>query len=155
MTNIEPEEDFLRVSDFIKDEDIEPEEDVFKEDVFKEDVWLDYIPENSIYISKTAEGKEYANVVVGVWYSTKHTATLVVNPNQIFDAKRKDGSTVEGYKNILLGKEDEIREIPIYEISNNIADGLPSCIKMWMKNREIAEAVTEAHKAYEKYKAKA
>ena len=120
-------------------------------------VWLNYVSEKMIHIYKTKNrgGKEFASISIKCPQSKTGFATLAVNLKQIFNTTRKDGSIVEGYKNILLGKEDEIREIPIYKISNNIADGLPSCIKMWMKNREIAEAVTEAHKAYEKYKANA
>jgi len=165
MTNNEPEEDFLRVSDFIKDddEDIEPEEDVFKEDVSKEDVskedvWLDYIPENSIYISKTAEGKEYANVIINFFLSKTGMTVLVVNPEQVIDVTRKDGSIVEGYKNVLLGAEDETRKISVSYLGS-IRDGLPHSRKLLMTNSDIAKAVTEAHKeahmAYIKAKAKA
>jgi hypothetical protein len=153
MANNEPEEDFLRVSDFIKDEDIEPEEDVFKEDV-----WLDYIPENDICISKTAEGKEYANVVINFFLSKTGMTVLVVNPEQVIDVTRKDGSIVEGYKNVLLGAEDETRKISVSYLGS-IRDGLPHSRKLLMTNSDIAKAVTEAHKeahmAYIKAKAKA
>lgn len=155
MTNNEPEEDFIRVSDFIKDddEDIEPEEDVFKEDV-----WLDYIPEDEICISKTAEGKEYANVVINFFLSKTGMTVLVVNPEQVIDVTRKDGSIVEGYKNVLLGAEDETRKISVSYLGS-IRDGLPHSRKLLMTNSNIAKAVTEAHKeahmAYIKAKAKA
>lgn len=155
MANNEPEEDFVRISDFIKydDEDIEPEEDVFKEDV-----WLDYIPENDICISKTAEGKEYANVVINFFLSKTGMTVLVVNPEQVIDVTRKDGSIVEGYKNVLLGAEDETRKISVSYLGS-IRDGLPHSRKLLMTNSDIAKAVTEAHKeahmAYIKTKAKA
>ena len=155
MANNEHEEDFIRVSDFIKDddEDIEPEEDVFKEDV-----WLDYIPENDICISKTAEGKEYANVVINFFLSKTGMTVLVVNPEQVIDVTRKDGSIVEGYKNVLLGAEDETRKISVSYLGS-IRDGLSHSRKLLMTNSDIAKAVTEAHKeahmAYIKAKAKA
>ena len=155
MTNNKIDKDFIRVSDFIEydDEDIEPEEDVFKEDV-----WLDYIPENDICISKTAEGKEYANVVINFFLSKTGMTVLVVNPEQITNATRKDGSIVEGYKNVLLGAEDETRKISVSYLGS-IRDGLPHSRKLLMTNSDIAKAVTEAHKeahmTYIKAKAKA
>lgn len=123
-------------------------------------VWLNYVSEKMIRIYKTKNrgGKEFASISIKCPQSKTGFATLAVNLKQIFNTTRKDGSIVEGYKNVLLGAEDETRKISVSYLGS-IRDGLPHSRKLLMTNSDIAKAVTEAHKeahmAYIKAKAKA
>ena len=112
--------------------------------------WLNYTSEKMIHINKTGEGKEFANISISCPQSKTGIATLAVNLGQVIDATRKDGTVVEGYKNILLGGEDKTRKVSVATNKKGT-----SYKQIEMTNGEIAKIVAEARKAYRASQAEA
>lgn len=112
--------------------------------------WLNYTSEKMIHINKTAEGKEFANISISCPQSKTGIATLAVNLGQVLDSTRKDGTVVEGYKNILLGDADKTRKVSIATNKKGT-----SYKTVEMTNGEIAQTVADARKAYRAAQAEA
>ena len=105
--------------------------------------FMNYVSEKCIHINKTAEGKEFANISISCPKSKTGMASLAVNLGQVRPATKRDGSVAEGYKNILLGKEDGVRQV---NVATNKKGTNWKTIKM--TNKEIADMVADQRKAY-------
>ena len=112
--------------------------------------WLNYVSAKMIHINKTAEGKEFANISIACPQSKTGFATVAVNLGQILDSTKKDGSVVDGMKNILLGAPEKTRKV---SVATNKKGGQYKTVEM--TNEAIAAMVTEERKAYRAAQAQA
>ncbi len=109
----------------------------------KTNTWMNYISEKMIHVNKTGEGKEFANISIACPKSKTGLATIAVNLGQVIDATKKDGSIVEGMKNILLGDPAKTRKV---SVATNKKGSNYKTIEM--TNQEIAEMVLAERQAY-------
>lgn len=116
----------------------------------KTNAWMNYVSEKMIHINKTAEGKEFANISIACPQSKTGLATIAVNLGQVIDATKKDGSIVEGMKNILLGDPEKTRKVSI--ATNKKGTNYKT---VEMSNADIAAMVLAERKAYRASKAEA
>lgn len=105
--------------------------------------WLNYVSQKMIHVNKTADGKEFGNISIACPKSKTGLATIAVNLGQIIDATKKDGSVVEGMKNILLGDPTKTRKV---SIATNKKGSNYKVIEM--SNKEIADMVLAERQAY-------
>lgn len=105
--------------------------------------WLNYTSDKMIHVNETAEGKKFANISVSCPQSKTGIATLAVNLGQVIDSTRKDGTVVDGYKNILLGEADKTRKVSV--ATNKKGTNYK---QIEMTNGEISKMVAEARKEY-------
>ncbi len=104
---------------------------------------MNFISEKMIHATKNSEGKEFFNISFSCPISANNIASFALNPGQILDATKKDGTVVAGYKNLLLGNSDKTRKVSIQKI-----DGSYESIEM--KNSDIAKYADDARKEYQK-----
>lgn len=116
----------------------------------KANAWLNYVSEKMIHINKTAEGKEFANISIACPQSKTGLATIAVNLGQVIDSTKKDGTVVEGMKNVLLGGPDKTRKVSV--ATNKKGTNFKT---IEMTNEAIATMVVEERKAYRAAKAEA
>lgn len=109
----------------------------------KKNAWMNYISEKMVHINKTADGKEFANISIACPKSKTGLATIAVNLGQVIDATKKDGSVVEGMKNVLLGDPAKSRKVSI--ATNKKGTNFKT---VEMTNQEIAEMVLAERQAY-------
>lgn len=105
--------------------------------------WMNYISEKMIHVNKTAEGKEFANISIACPQSKTGLATIAVNLGQVLSSTKKDGSIVEGMKNVLLGDPEKTRKVSI--ATNKKGTNFKT---VEMTNAQIAEMVLAERKAY-------
>ena len=111
-------------------------------------LFLNYVNEKLIHQNTTEDdSRQFANVSVPVKSSKSGYGSFAVNLGQVLDATKKDGSVVEGYKNILLGDANKTRKVSIKKGKKYV--------KVEMTNQEIVNAVAESRKAYRANTAKA
>ena len=111
-------------------------------------LFLNYVNEKLIYQNTTEDGsRQFANVSVPVKNSKSGYGSFAVNLGQVLDITKKDGSVVEGYKNILLGNANKIRKVSIKKGKKYVI--------VEMTNQEIVNIVIENRKAYRANTAKA
>ena len=106
-------------------------------------VFVNYVSEKLIHSNQTKDGgRQFANVSVPVPtdVSLSGLGSFAVNLGQILDAKKKDGTVVEGYKNLLLGAPDKTRKVSV-----QTADGYA---QIEITNAAIAEYFVVSRKAY-------
>ena len=113
----------------------------------KKNSWLNYVSEKMIHQNQTAEGKEFANISIACPNSKTGLATIAVNLGQILDSTKKDGSVVDGMKNVLLGAPEKTRKVSI------LKGGQYETVEM--TNAQIVKAVAESRKAYRAAEAEA
>lgn len=116
----------------------------------KVNAWMNYTSEKMIHINKTGEGKEFANISIPCPQSKTGLATIAVNLGQVVQATKKDGTPVEGMKNILLGAPEKSRKVSI--ATNKKGTNYKS---VEMTNADIAAMVAEERKAYRAAQAEA
>lgn len=105
--------------------------------------WMNYVSEKMIHINRTADGKEFANISIACPQSKTGLGTIAVNLGQVIDATRKDGTVVEGMKNVLLGAPEKTRKVSI--ATNKKGTSFKT---IEMTNEAIAEMVMAERKAY-------
>lgn len=105
--------------------------------------WMNYVSAKMVHINKTGEGKEFANISIACPQSKTGLGTIAVNLGQVIDATKKDGSVVEGMKNVLLGAPEKTRKVSI--ATNKKGTSFKS---VEMTNAAIADMVLAERKAY-------
>ena len=104
--------------------------------------FLNYVSEKMIHTNTAKEsGKEFATISISCPQSKTGLATISVNLGQILDAKKKDGTVVKGYKNLLLGAPDKTRKV-------SIATNKSKYKTVEMTNAAIAEMFNAERQAY-------
>ena len=107
----------------------------------KTNAWLNYVSEKLIHQNQTGDGsRHFANVSIPVADSDNGYGSFAVNLGQILDSTKKDGSVVDGMKNILLGAPEKTRKVSI------LKGGQYETVEM--TNAQIVKAVAESRKAY-------
>ena len=76
-------------------------------------VFLNNVSDKMIHARTTKDGKSFVSINVSCPQSENGIGTISVSPNQVFESTRKDGTVVDGYKNIFLGKPDGTRKVSI------------------------------------------
>ena len=59
-----------------------------------------------IHEQHSSDGRMFYNISVPCQQSKNGYGSIAVNPGQLLDAKKFDGTVVDGYKSILLGAEE-------------------------------------------------
>lgn len=76
-------------------------------------VFLNNVSDKMIHARTTKDGKSFVSVNVSCPQSENGIGSISISPNQVFESTRKDGTVVNGYKNIFLGKPDGTRKVSI------------------------------------------
>ncbi len=113
----------------------------------KNGVFLNRVSEKMIHEAQGAKGPFY-NVNFDWKDSTTGFASVSVRPAQVMECKDKNGTVLEGKKNILLGDPGTKREISVKQ-----ADG--SFAKVEVTVEQIKEAFDNARAEYRKSQKKA
>lgn len=109
--------------------------------------FINFVSAKLLHTNKANNGREFVNVSIPVEASKTGYGSFAVNPGQVMNSTKKDGSLVDGYKNILLGAADKQRQVSICtKTATKKSPAQYSTIAM--TNGEIAEAVAASRKAY-------
>lgn len=92
--------------------------------------------------------KTFYNLSIPMASSANGYGSISVSAGQVRPSSKKDGTVVDGYKNILLGAADGVRKVSIKN-----QDGTYSTVEM--TNTEILAAVEANRTAYKAAKATA
>lgn len=76
-------------------------------------VFLNNVSDKMIHARTTKDGRSFANVNISCPQSENGIGTISVSSNQVLESTRKDGTVVNGYKNVFLGKPDGTRKVSI------------------------------------------
>lgn len=98
---------------------------------------------NAMIHEATGAKGTFKNVSFGCDKSANGLATVSVNDGQVMQATRKDGSAIDGYSSVLLGKEDAKRNVSV-----QLEDGTYTTIEMTVG--EICACYEGARAAYRK-----
>lgn len=104
-------------------------------------LFLNYVSEKLIHSNTTADGsRQFVNVSVPIAGSDNGYGSFAVNLGQVLPATKKDGTVVDGMKNILLGAPEKTRKVSV------LKGGAYESVEM--THAQIAEAVAESRRAY-------
>ncbi len=79
----------------------------------QKNLFINFVNNALIHINKTADGKEFANISIPCDQSKTGYGSFSVNMGQLLDATKRDGTPVDGYHSILLGKPDQKKKLSI------------------------------------------
>lgn len=113
----------------------------------KNNLFLNRVSEKLLHVNTSGDGRKFMSVSFPCPESVTGFATLSVSMNQMFASTKKDGTVVNGYKNILLGKPDGERHV---SIAVDTADGR-AYESMVMTNTEIVARVDASRNAYREH----
>ena len=113
-------------------------------------LFINFISEKLIHINTSSAGKEFANVSFPCQESKTGYASFSVSMGQILNATKRDGSIVDGFKSILLGKADGTRKV---SIATNKKGSNYTNIEL--TNAAIADMFNTARATYRAQRAKA
>lgn len=119
----------------------------------KNNAWLNYVHASLIHEgTRTLDDgstKTFYNVSFPCDKSKSGYASVSVSAGQVLDAKNKAGVAKDGYKSILLGKPETVREVSI--VTKKATKKNPAEYgKLALTNAEIADAFNSARAAYSK-----
>ncbi len=111
-------------------------------------LFLNFVSEEMIHENERTDGKgSVLNISIPVAQSKNGYGSFAVNPQQRYDAKKKDGTVVDGYANILLGGADKTRKVSI--CTKKATAKKPATYgTIEMTNQEIADLVKTARAEY-------
>lgn len=113
--------------------------------------WINYVNEALIHEGKKIKDdgstRTFYNVSFPCAQSKTGYASVSVSAGQVRDAIKKDNTVKAGYKNILLGDEEKVREVSIVT-KKATKKSAAQYGKITMTNKEIAEAYTAARNEY-------
>lgn len=75
--------------------------------------WLNYISTKLIHEVNARNGNRFISVSVPLSSSENGFANISVDAKQIFRSKDKNGNVNDAFRNILLGKSDDMQKISI------------------------------------------
>lgn len=104
-------------------------------------VFLNFVSEKMIHAKKGEKGDFYS-VSIATDKSESGYGTLSVTPKMIFAATKKDGTVIEGVKNVLLGDPDKTRKVSVKK-----GDGYES---IELTNAEIKAGYDAERESYRK-----
>lgn len=122
--------------------------------------WINYVKTDLIHEGKATKTDKDGNQVEKTFYNISFPcadsktgyASVSVSAGQVRDAVKKNGELKDGYKNILLGDADKVRQVSI--VTKKAGKKTAAQYgKKDMTNAEIAEAFTSAREAYAASKA--
>ena len=113
-----------------------------------QNLFLNFVSEAMTHENERNDGKgSVINVSIPVDASKNGYGSFAVNPQQVYAAKKKDGTEVDGYVNILLGAADKTRKVSICtKKATKTREAQYGTIEM--SNQEIADLVKAARAAY-------
>lgn len=76
-------------------------------------LFINFVNDALIHINTRQDGKEFANISIPCDQSKTGYGSFSVNMGQLLDATKRDGTTVDGYHSILLGKPDQKKKLSI------------------------------------------
>ena len=113
-------------------------------------IFLNFVSDEMIHENARTDGKgSVLNISIPCATSKNGYGSFAVNPQQRYDAKKKDGTVVDGYSNILLGAADKTRKVSIQTKGGKS----PKYGTVEMTNQAIADAVKAARAEYKKAQA--
>lgn len=104
-------------------------------------LFLNFVSEKLLHTNTASSGKQFTNVSIPCDKSVTGYASFGVNMGQILPSTRRDGTVIDGYKSVLLGKPETERTVSICT-----APGAYENIKM--TNQAIADAIETNCTAY-------
>lgn len=105
--------------------------------------FMNFVNMSLIHEQHSNDGRTFYNISVPCEKSKNGYGSIAVNPGQLLDAKKFDGTVVEGYKSILLGAEDKERNVSIATNKNGT-----SFKTIKLTNAAIAAGFEAARAAY-------
>lgn len=111
-----------------------------------QNIFLNAVSVKMIHENETSEGKKFANVTIPYADSKTGLASFGVNLGQVMQATRKDGTEIEGMKNILLGKPEGTRQVSV--CVKQTKAGKRTYENVTLTNAAIAEAFNAARAEY-------
>ena len=114
----------------------------------KKNLFINLVNSEMIHFNDRLDGKgQVANVSFSCDKSKTGIASVGLNPGQILDATRKDGTVIEGYNSVLLGAADAKRQVSICKkVATKTKAATYDTIEM--TNAEILTAFLDGRKAY-------
>lgn len=114
----------------------------------KKNLFINLVNSAMIHMNDRLDGKgQVANVSFSCEKSKTGIASVGLNPGQILDATRKDGTIIEGYNSVLLGAADAKRQVSICKkVATKTKAAQYDTIEM--TNAEILTAFLDGRKAY-------
>ena len=109
-------------------------------------IFLNAVSSKMLHTNTTSEGKEFVNVTIPYAGSKTGLASFGVNSGQVLDAKRKDGTVIDGMKNILLGKAEGTRQVSV--CTKMTKAGKKTYASVALTNQQIADAFNAARAEY-------
>ena len=109
-------------------------------------LFLNAVSAKMIHENTTADGKVFANITIPYEGSKTGLASFGVNLGQVMDAKRKDGSLIDGMKNVLLGKPEGTRQVSV--CTKQTKAGKRTYENVALTNQQIADAFNAARAEY-------
>ena len=103
-------------------------------------IFMNRVSTKMIHEAVTAQGKKFFNVTVPVATSANGFGSFSVSEKQIFNATKRGGAEMTGYKNVLLGAEDGTRKVSI-----KTANGYET---IEMTNKAISDAFIAKRNEY-------
>ena len=76
-------------------------------------IFINFVHEALIHINTRQDGKQFANISIPCAESKTGYASFAVNMGQLFPATKRDGSVVDGYKSVLLGKPEQPKKLSV------------------------------------------
>lgn len=120
--------------------------------------WINYVNESLIHEGKATKEdgteKVFYNISFPCAQSKTGYASVSVSAGQVRDAKLKNGEIKAGYKNILLGDPEKVRQVSVVT-KKGTKKSDAQYAKVDMTNAAIAEAFVSARNAYAAAKAEA
>lgn len=79
----------------------------------KKNLFINFVHEALIHINTRQDGKQFDNISIPCAESKTGYASFAVNMGQLYPAAKRDGSVVDGYKSILLGKPEQTKKLSV------------------------------------------
>lgn len=76
-------------------------------------LFMNYVSEALVHENTSGAGKKFFNISVPCAQSKTGFASIAVSAGQVFQTTRRDGSIVDGMKNVLLGDADKTRKVSV------------------------------------------
>lgn len=76
-------------------------------------LFVNYVSDALVHSNTNKSGKTFKNLSIPTDMSKTGFASIALADGQIMPATKRDGSVIEGYVNVLLGKADSVKKISV------------------------------------------
>ena len=105
-----------------------------------ETIFMNCVSNKMIHKATSSQGKTFFNVSIPVKASENGFGSFTVSEKQVFNATKKNGDAMTGFKNVLLGAENDTRKVSI-----KTANGYET---IEMTNKAISDAFIASRKEF-------